>query len=713
MVLRSEGPLPVASILWQPRSGAVCSTILCKATFTLGPGELALRSVQEPLRAADVVDAGGGLRCPSDFAWAKPWVDVVLVGHAYAPRREPARRCAARLVVSTLDKTIDVFADRVMSRSGAVHEGKPFDRMPLTYERAAGGPRTWNPIGLRDDAWDADGWLVLPNLVPSGADAPVPGQSIEPTGFGPIPASWPLRKERIAGPTLLSGSVARGGASLPPDAEHWFHNVAPVDQQIAVLEDDARIVLEHLNPMIDRLETRLPGLRPHARVERPGQRPETLALRADLLWIDTDRGICTVTYRGRLPLKHAEEPGQIIVALSPKSTSSASSASGPRLPMGTSPDVPIDLEETLVPMPARYAALPFRPTSASATPDLSARHDSQPPPKGVTLGYMPQPPVPAPAPMPAPMPAPAPLPIPVMQPMPPPMPARAIPAPAPPRAEARPSAGLDEDEAFDLVWFAPEAIPRIRRRKAWIEILDALEDEPLDPELEDAELSATPAMVENRRDISAILSRAEALSPEQLGEVLREGISAGAFTAKIALVAGEISFKFDETKLLEALSAAVTPLAADDERLRTALATANAFLGARGASSLPAVAEGLFAQIREVLRQGRRATPIDGIIAQVERAALEQRAYQRRMVFGGPHLRGAIAVAAASGQAAQAVPVYVPETIAMALPMMASFRARILGEVHPRVDRAEASALSLRGVAIGRAVSLGAAGKHA
>ncbi|WP_170319776.1 DUF2169 family type VI secretion system accessory protein [Polyangium spumosum] len=681
MFILNEGPLPIASVLWQPRPGAFCSTVVCKATFTLEPGEAALRPMQEPLWEADVNDAGAGLRCPSDLAWAKPWADVVLVGHAYAPRGEPARRFTTRLVVGALDKHVEIFADRRMSRDGAVYEGKPVDRMPLVYERAAGGPRTWNHVGLREDAWDAEGWLELPNLVPRGADALAPGQRFEPIGFGPIPATWPLRQERLTSHTPLSGSVTRGGASLPPDAEHWFHNVAPVDQQLAGIEDGARIVLEHLNPMIGRLETRLPGLRPSARIERPGQKLEPLDLRADLLWIDTDRGICTVTYRGRVPLKHAEEPGQIIVTLS-------RGAPSLRPAMSTSPSAQAEAEETQAPV-VRYDGLPFRPQSAPAAPNTTPRLDAQPPPKGLSLGFLSAAPAPVSVPVPAPV--------------------KPVPPPAPPRVEARPLPALGDDEAFELLWFAVEMMPRIRRRKAWKEILDALEDEPIDPELDDAELSATPATVENRRDISAILSCGEALGPERLGEVLKEGISAGAFTAKIALCAGELSFKFDEAKLLEALCAAVTPLAVDDDRLRAALATADAFLGARGSASLPAVAEGLFAQIREVLRQGRRATPLEGILAQVERAALEQRAYQRRMVFGGPHLRGSIAVSA--GPAAQAVPVYFPEDIVMTLPMMASFPARILCEVRPRVDRAEASSLSLRGVAIGRAVSLGAAGK--
>jgi len=87
MELASARPLPAASLLWQPRAGAFCLTVICKATFVLEAPEAWLAPEQEPIREADVFgdDPPGTLRCPSDLAPAKARADVVLVGHAYAP----------------------------------------------------------------------------------------------------------------------------------------------------------------------------------------------------------------------------------------------------------------------------------------------------------------------------------------------------------------------------------------------------------------------------------------------------------------------------------------------------------------------------------------------------------------------------------------------------------------------------------------------------
>src|SRR5262249_5045370 len=118
--------------------------------------------------------------------------------------------------------------------------------------------------------------------------------------------------------------------------------------------------------------------------------------------------------------------------------------------------------------------------------------------------------------------------------------------------------------------------------------------------------------------------------------------------------------------------------------------------------------DGLSAQLREVLRQVRRGPAAEGIGVQVERAALEQRAYQRRMVFGGPRLRGG--VVSGVGAQAQGVPVCFSQAVAMGLPMIARFKARLLAEVHPQVDQTEAQTVALKGVALGRMVSVGVTG---
>ena len=53
----------------------------------------------------------------------------------------------------------------------------------------------------------------------------------------------------------------------------------------------------------------------------------------------------------------------------------------------------------------------------------------------------------------------------------------------------------------------------------------------------------------------------------------------------------------------------------------------------------PSVAEGMTARIRETFAQGKRAVPDTHLVEQTDRVLLAQRRYQKRIVFGAPHLR--------------------------------------------------------------------------
>ena len=107
------------------------------------------------------------------------------------------------------------------------------------------------------------------------------------------------------------------GARLPADVDIAFFSQAPSDQQLSALHEDEWIALEHLHPTEPRLVTRLPGVKPVVFVDRPGKAPQKLAMRADTLWIDSDRGIATLTFRAPVALESPDEAGRILVAMDP------------------------------------------------------------------------------------------------------------------------------------------------------------------------------------------------------------------------------------------------------------------------------------------------------------------------------------------------------------------------------------------------------------
>jgi len=309
-------PLTTRALTWQEQPGQWNLTVICKITFALVPGTSLVAVEQEEINEHDNHwddDPKKSIYAPSDLAPFKPRPEILLVGSAYAPRGELVRSLFVRLVVAELDKSIEVVAPRSLDLEGTLAEGNRWTQMPLRYERAAGGGDSWNRVGIDTSAPDAYGRRSLPNLQPVGAaegDVAVPA-----IGFGPIAARWPIRRDKL-------GSLAEHfvgdrwtEVAIGMDFDGSYFQSAPLDQQIDAIRPDEPIMLENMHPEHERLATRLPGIMPRTRVEIEGLPPWELELVADTLWIDTNRGICAVTWRGQLPLDGRDQPGTIRIGL--------------------------------------------------------------------------------------------------------------------------------------------------------------------------------------------------------------------------------------------------------------------------------------------------------------------------------------------------------------------------------------------------------------
>lgn len=301
MNITTHGSLVTSGLHWSLRKDVRTFTVICKLTFDLVPGEARLSEHQLPINDDDNYwndDETRSLHAPSDIVPTKPVADVVLVGHAFAPEGKPTRALTARLRIGEVDKSIEVVGDRVWLADGRLHEGPAFTRMSLRYERAAFGRD--NPVGIRHEP-NARGSIVLPNLQPPGTSIESPSNVVAPIGFGPIAPVWPVR-------TVMGRHLARDWAkraqqkSLPVNFDLTYFQIAPTDQRMATLRPDERIELDCLHPAHPRLATRLPGLLPRVVAELGAGKTDTVPIRADTLWIDTDLGICTVTFRSHLRL---------------------------------------------------------------------------------------------------------------------------------------------------------------------------------------------------------------------------------------------------------------------------------------------------------------------------------------------------------------------------------------------------------------------------
>lgn len=317
MEIVSACPLRVTSVVWQPRPGAWALTAIIKATYRLEPLRSPLSDAQELPADEDNHwdhDPARSLYAPSDRVPFKRRPEVLLVGHAFAPGGRPVRSLVARLQVGEMDKSIEVWCDRVFAQDGQLLEGRPFTTMPLRWERAAGGPGTWNPVGMRFDASpDLYGAVAVPNLQPPGHHVASRGETFAPIGVGPVAPTWPSRAGRLT-PESAAGWAARWFAlPLPEGLDASFFSSAPPDQQVDELRPDERIVLENLHPAHPRLVTNLAGVTPRAVAERVEGTREEVRLVADTLWIDTDRGVATLVWRGSIGLRQPQEAGRVVV----------------------------------------------------------------------------------------------------------------------------------------------------------------------------------------------------------------------------------------------------------------------------------------------------------------------------------------------------------------------------------------------------------------
>lgn len=368
MELIAQGALRVAKVVWQPRHDSFAFSVVCKATFELRPGVSPLAVEQLPVVEADVHTLeGGGLVLASEVVPLKKRPEVLVVGHAYAPEGRPVPSLAARLAVSGIDKTIRVVGDRLFEEDGRLDDPpEPFTRMPLVWERAAGGPGTSNPAGIPlGDAARArgSGRVPAPNLLPVGTRITSRSDLVPPIGFGPIAPLWPSRAECLQAHVAWWDPKRWHERPLPADLDLRYFNAAPADQQRSLPFGEEEILLEHLHPRFPQLSTRLAAVTPAATVDQ-GAGPEPLQLRCDTLVIDTDRGLAMLVWRGHVPLDHPQRAGRVVIT-------------GPGAPEAELPAwIHQVSEEDTTLKPAAVVSsspvLPFSPGAATAAPGTAA-----------------------------------------------------------------------------------------------------------------------------------------------------------------------------------------------------------------------------------------------------------------------------------------------------------------------------------------------------
>ncbi len=595
MEISRLSPIAATAFEWTLAGGNRAVTVVCKLTFPLEPGtDAPLHAVQEPIALEDRYE-----------------------GEA--------------------DRASLVAASDLVPYKAAV------DVVLLTGVTPPAAPGTMDPL--------ASARLVV------GGDADKIDKTLDltghPTGFGPIPPTSPCRAEKLGGAPMLRAGWEN--APLPWTIDPAFFNVAPPDQRLKALRPNEAIMLFGLLRDRERFGMRLPGVQPRAFAQN-GSEGRDVPLSADTLWIDADRKLLTVTWRGQVPVGSPAQ--RVVVALQERDAVLTWPELQRRLPAHARGNgAPVS------PLPP---ALPHLPPSPSPSPS---------------------PPPPPPTPVPAAVVASAPMPAFVGRRPGPEAPERARSDAAPPSPVPVPARTADP---LDLLWFDPAVAPRLRANRAWRRLVDALEQVASDD---------GAAEGEDRREVFQVLANGEARDLAELHAALATAISPdGKLDPPLVLVAGEATLPFDAAELLRVTLAACKPIAPTDKAFAEVVATVAAMADAAALSD--AVAHGLTYRVREAFQQVKHTLPPRYLESTAERALLDGRRYQRREVFGAPHLR--TLVAAGSGEP---VPAYLPVGVASRLPLFPRFRARLLAELHAQVDHEEAHPCALRVLAVARVVA--------
>lgn len=330
--IERQTPLHVAYMPWQHRPPRPSLTMIVKGTCALVPSGAAELLEDGELPTGDLAEMeGGSLRYPSDFAYFKPRADVLLVGHAYAPWEDERKRRRAGVATRArlqfgdgeerVDRTLAVFGERRWEKAFltlAPTEPLPFERMPLVYERAFGGPE-WspNPVGVGHGAEAGpDGIARLPNLEAPHDLIDSPGDKPRPACFAPVHPLWGPRQRSLG--TYDTRWLADRWPYFPEDFD-WSHfQCAPPEQRLETIGGDEPFILTGVHPEHVHLEGRLPGIRPCLFMAVRGDEAgapgaelafERVALRLDTVVLDTDAMKVHLVWRGvvEVSAEHAPE----------------------------------------------------------------------------------------------------------------------------------------------------------------------------------------------------------------------------------------------------------------------------------------------------------------------------------------------------------------------------------------------------------------------
>ncbi len=225
--------------------GSVVAVVLVKERFVASRRGVVSRAGGAEIRIADEpwdpdAPETSSIKYPSDLCLRKPSTDVVVVGSAIAPYRQPTRELDVMIRVGPVQKALKVLGPRAWFAAGIgkmeLTAPAQLEAVPLKWENAWGGadyetdpkrpleePRNPNGCGLVADPHELEGKMAP--CVEDPADRIKNSRSRpKPAGVGAIGRHWEPRR-RYSG-TFDEQWMEERMPLLPLDFDMRFNQVA-------------------------------------------------------------------------------------------------------------------------------------------------------------------------------------------------------------------------------------------------------------------------------------------------------------------------------------------------------------------------------------------------------------------------------------------------------------------------------------------------------
>jgi uncharacterized protein YjbI with pentapeptide repeats len=240
--------------------------------------------------------------------------EVLVAGKAWnigAPRAA----VDVEVAVGPVRKRLRVIGDRIW-RDGAMTEPALFRSMPVTWERAFGGPAfAENPRGVGHAARQGN---ALPNIEDPRRPLVAPDDRPPPAGFLPVDVSAPSRLARAG--TYDAAWVEKRMPGLADDVDWRLFNVAPPDQWLPeFFSGRERFSVLGMHPSRPEVTGRLPAViaRSFATLATPeGERFVEIPMRAETLWLFPEARAGVLIWRGTVRVREddADDVVNLLIA---------------------------------------------------------------------------------------------------------------------------------------------------------------------------------------------------------------------------------------------------------------------------------------------------------------------------------------------------------------------------------------------------------------